>query len=156
MSPSHRPLLACDALQQQISSVLDCRLGVSGRSFSDSRYVSAYLVVWDDLHTRCPDKTSLTASLAPVMRVSSQHNPPVQKYLTMLETPVVHGFPTVPPHVPLGVKSSIIRNASGRAPIEHMANNPVPSLISTFVTVDPPAPHRSGPATTCGTLRAPL
>ncbi len=59
----------------------------------------------------------------------------------MLETPfVVHSFPIVPSDS----VSSIIRNASRRALIEHMVKNAVPSLI--FVTVDPPAPHRSGPA----------
>ncbi len=75
---------------------------------------------------------------------------PTQKYVNRLETPsVVHGFPTATSDVSTG----IIRNANGGAPVEHMANSPVPSLIATFTSIDVPVPQCATPATNCGTLR---
>ncbi len=61
----------------------------------------------------------------------------------------MHGFPIVTSDVTTGT----FENASGRAPIEHMANSFVPSLIATFISIDAPVPQRATPATICGTLR---
>lgn len=39
--------------------------------------------------------------------------------------------------------TEMFANAAGRAPVEFLAHNPMPSLISTVTCVDAPAPNKS-------------
>lgn len=103
---------------------------------------------WCDAQQLVTNRDTLADPLAPVLQVLQANNPVVQKYMTMLKEPsMTHGYPIVT----ADVLTRIIDKHSDRAPIEYMSQNPVPSLLSTYATVDA-VPPKGKTNTVCGKL----